>query len=370
MTRRHNLSELLAGTNPKLRMMLGYWAGTSLFYVCSIALLWYGVETAGLPREAARALTIVGVAGMLGSYIMLRLSGRLGIAPWKLAITQALYALVCNVALYAVTGPVRGAALMVLLVVIVFCTFSLSPRQTLALFGVTVISLGATIWWMTGHDPVGYPPHIEFLHFSIAFISLTAVTALTAVMAGLRKRLSRQKQELQEALSTIRKLATIDELTALANRRHMNEVLSAEEKRVNATNGAVCIALLDIDWFKSVNDRFGHACGDLVLRQFADAARQELRAADVLARWGGEEFLLLLPDTALPEAHTVLQRMADRFREVTIPGIDERLRITFSAGVAERRGGEPFAETISRADHAMYGAKSCGRDRIHTNEAA
>ena len=207
------------------------------------------------------------------------------------------------------------------------------------------------------------------LHFSIAFISLTAVTALTSVMARLRERLSRQKQELQAALGTIRQLATVDELTALANRRHMNEVLTAEEKRVNATNGAVCIALLDIDLFKSFNDRFGHAFGDQVLRSFADAARQELRAADVLARWGGEEFLLLLPDTALPEAQLVLQRMADRFRESGVPGMAERLRITFSAGVVERRSGEPFAEAISRADHAMYRAKSDGRDRIVTASA-
>ena len=121
---------------------------------------------------------------MAGSYIMLRLSTRLGIAPWKLAIGQALYALVCNVALYAVTGPIRGAALMVLLVVIVFCTFSLSLRQTLTLFGVTVVALGSTMLWLVHQDPVAYPPVIEMLHFGIAFISLTAVTALTAVALG------------------------------------------------------------------------------------------------------------------------------------------------------------------------------------------
>ena len=124
--KRDQLNFLLAGSDPRTRRMLGYWAGTSLFYLLSIGLLWVGVEHAGLPRDSGRLLTAVGCAGMAGSYIMLRLSGRLGIAPWKLAIGQALYALVCNVALYAVTGPIRGAALMVLLVVIVFCTFSLS----------------------------------------------------------------------------------------------------------------------------------------------------------------------------------------------------------------------------------------------------
>lgn len=360
----------LASSDPKLRLMLGYWAGTCLFYLGGMVILWIAVERIGLTRQAAEWLTSVGAGGMALSYLILRMSKRLGIAPWKLAIGQALYALACNIILYSVMGPIRGAALMVLLVVIVFCTFSLSPRQTVALFGVTVVALGATMLWMVRQNPVAYPPAVEALHFAIAFLSLTSVTALTAVMSGLRNRLKHQKHELQAALATIRQLATMDELTSLANRRHMNDVLKAEEKRVNVTNGAVCIALLDIDLFKSVNDRFGHAGGDQVLRAFADTARAELRAADVLARWGGEEFLLLLPDTALADARMVLQRMADRFRESSIPGIDERVRITFSAGVVERQPGEPFAETISRADHAMYRAKSTGRDRIIANEAA
>ena len=100
-------------------------------------------------------------------------------------------------------------------------------------------------------------------------------------------------------METIRTLATMDELTSLANRRHMNEVLGAEERRKGMPSRRVCIALLDIDFFKNINDRYGHAGGDAVLRTFAAAARAELRANDVLARWGGEEFLLLLPDTGL-----------------------------------------------------------------------
>lgn len=363
-------SSLLAGTDPRLRRMLGYYAGTCLFYLAAIGLLWVEVAIGEVVREQARVVTVVGAGGMAFFYVLLRTAPWHGIAHWQLSIVQALYAIGCNVALYAITGPVRGASLMVLLVVIVFCTFSLSPRQTLGLFATTLLALGGTIVLLNRHDPSRYPAMIEAIHFALAAISLTAVTALTAVMSSLRKRLSLQKQELQQALATIRTLATVDELTALANRRHMNELLRAEEKRQHSHPGAVCLALLDIDMFKAVNDRYGHACGDAVLRQFADIARAELRASDVLARWGGEEFLLLLPDTQLREAQRVLQRVAERFRCARIPGVEDCLHITFSAGLVERRAGEPFSETICRADKAMYAAKSSGRDRIVVPEAA
>jgi diguanylate cyclase (GGDEF)-like protein len=124
-----------------------------------------------------------------------------------------------------------------------------------------------------------------------------------------------------------------------------------------------CIALLDIDFFKQVNDRYGHATGDEVLRVFSATARASQRANDVLARWGGEEFLLLLPDAAPQDARAVLQRMAERVDAMAVTGLHGR-RITFSAGLATRRAGEPFADTISRADRALYQAKEAGRDRI------
>jgi diguanylate cyclase (GGDEF)-like protein len=185
---------------------------------------------------------------------------------------------------------------------------------------------------------------------------------LSGEMSKLRSRMRYQKRELSEALDTIRILATVDELTSLVNRRHMNEVLEAEEQR-QAVAADTCIALLDIDFFKQVNDRYGHATGDAVLRSFSDAARASLRANDVLARWGGEEFLLLLPHSAPDDARAVLERMADRVRSMRVPGLNGD-RISFSAGLAARRPGETCADVISRADKALYQAKNAGRDRI------
>jgi diguanylate cyclase (GGDEF)-like protein len=366
MPRQIRLARLLLGTDPRLRRMLGYWAGTGALYFVCMGLMWLQVESGGAARDAIVDLCYLATFGLMLFFFLVRASGRLGIAPGQLAVLQALFAIACNVGAYIISGPLRGAWLMLLLVVMVFCTFSLRPRQTLLLCATAIGALAATIGYLVLRQPDSHPLGIEAMHFVLATASLVAVTVLTGEMSKLRSRLKRQKEELLEAVATIRKLATLDELTSLANRRHMNEVLSAEERRERHQQQVLCIALLDIDFFKRVNDRHGHAVGDAVLRTFARAARAELRAADVLARWGGEEFLLMLPDTELAEADQVLKRMAARVAAMRIDDLELELTITFSGGLVVRNGGERFADTISRADKALYHAKSSGRNRVIT----
>lgn len=360
----HQLLRLLTGDDPKLRRLLGYWAATGVFYVFAMVLMALQILNGNVEREAGTFIIVFGFSCLAACYAMIRASKALGIPPWLMAVLQALIALGCNAAIYAVTGPIRGATLMLPLVVIVFCTFSLRPRQTLALCAASIAMFGATITWLVVSDPVHFPVNVEVAHFALAAASLLAVSLVMGEMGKLRVRLKRQKEELLAAVATIRTLATVDELTSLSNRRHMNEVLGAEERRESGAGRPVCVALLDIDFFKSVNDRYGHAGGDAVLRAFAATARESMRGGDVLARWGGEEFLLMLPATSLAEATPVLHRMAERVRAMRIDELDRELTVTFSAGLAERSGDEPFADTISRADRALYIAKSSGRNQV------
>jgi diguanylate cyclase (GGDEF)-like protein len=364
MSQPFSLSRLFIGTEPRMRRMLGYWAATCLLYTLGMLFMLSLIDGGVVDSSAGTELIQVGMTSIFGCYLLIRFSDVLGLKPAQLAVLQSLLATTCNVAAYALLGPVRGASLMILLVVVVFCTFSLRTRATLLLCGVAIAELAVTMSAMVSHHPALYPARIEAVHFGLAAISMVAVSLLTGEMNKLRGRLKRQKEELLTAVETIRTLATMDELTSLANRRHMNEVLGAEERRKGMPSRRVCIALLDIDFFKNINDRYGHAGGDAVLRTFANAARAELRANDVLARWGGEEFLLLLPDTDLGEATRVLARMTERVGAMRISELDRALTITFSAGVVERCGDEAFADTISRADRAMYIAKSSGRNRV------
>lgn len=360
------LATFLLSADPRLRRQLAYWAGSGLFYFTSIALIQFQAHAGTASPEGADLLSWFAISGVLFFFALVRVSFTLRIAPWQLAVMQALFAFCCTIGAYAVTGPVRGASLTVMLVVMVFCTFSLRPRATLALCATAIVMLGAAMYWLAGYDPVQFPPHVERMNFTVAVCSLVAVTLLTGEMSKLRSGLKHQKQELMAAVGKIRTLATVDELTSLVNRRYMNEVLSAEERRSASPDRPMCIALLDIDFFKNVNDRFGHGGGDIVLRTFADAARDELRSEDILARWGGEEFLLMLPETDVDEAMNVLKRIADRVRAVRIPDFDLDRDVTFSGGLVQRRVNEPFAETITRADKAMYQAKSSGRNKVVT----
>ena len=356
------LAVLLCSTDPGLHRMLQYWAATCILYVVCIGLLLVQVEHNLSNAGAAYGLMTFGACGALAFYVLIRTNARLALAPDQLAVGQAVFSLTCAIWAYAISGPLRAAMLTMAVVIILFCMFALRPRQTLMLSAGATLGMGATMWWLQAHDPVRFPPMTEAVTFGYLAGALMSTALLSGEMSKLRSRLKQQKRELSDALDTIRVLATVDELTSLVNRRHMNEVLEAEERR-QAFAADTCIALLDIDFFKQVNDRYGHATGDAVLRCFSAAARASLRGSDVLARWGGEEFLLLLPDTAPDDARAALERMAERVHAMKVPGL-EGGRISFSAGLATRHPGEPCAEVISRADHALYQAKETGRNRI------
>ena len=356
------LAAFLFGADSGLRRMLQYWAATCVLYSACAVLLLVQASHGFSDRAAAHALIGYGGSIAAGFYLLIRFSSRIGLKPDQLAVTQAVFSLACTLFLYAFSGPLRAATLVMTVVIIVFCMFAARPRQTMLLSLVALAGMGATMWWLALHDPARFPPAQEAISFGYLAAALLSTAVLSGEMHKLRSRLKRQRRELTEALDTIRVLATVDELTSLVNRRRMHEVLEAEERRQPSSRGT-CIALLDIDFFKQVNDQYGHAAGDSVLRSFSQAARACLRGDDVLARWGGEEFLLLLPDASLDDARGVLERMAEQVHTMPVPGVEGR-RISFSAGLATRNAGEPFAEAIHRADKALYRAKESGRDRI------
>jgi diguanylate cyclase (GGDEF)-like protein len=201
-------------------------------------------------------------------------------------------------------------------------------------------------------------------------IVLAASSTLAIIIGRLRSRLAAQKKELSDALALNRELATRDALTGLLNRRAMVELLAREHPRIERGQGPLSLALLDIDWFKRVNDSLGHGAGDEVLRRFAAILKTQLRAADALARWGGEEFLLLMPGTRLDDARVVLDRLrravhaSDEFGSIAAD-----LKVSFSAGLVEVGEGESQDAALERADRALYLAKERGRNRIEIGAA-
>jgi len=181
------------------------------------------------------------------------------------------------------------------------------------------------------------------------------------LMIGLNTRrlaveLNAQKEQLQI-------LSRTDGLTGLYNRSYLQSCLESEYARSCRLATPVALLMIDLDHFKSINDRFGHAGGDEVLRNFAELLRINLRCVDIIARYGGEEFAVILPQTDPAGAQQIAERLRKALAELTLPGID--CQFTFSAGVAPLRPDTASVEAwLAQADAALYAAKQQGRDRV------
>lgn len=165
------------------------------------------------------------------------------------------------------------------------------------------------------------------------------------------------------------KLASQDALTGLPNRRRTAELATAALAEAKAADSPLTIAIIDMDHFKVINDRCGHATGDFVLKEFARVGREALRDSDVLGRWGGEEFLLIMPGATLDFALASLERMRTLVFGINLPASGAGLRVSLSAGLAtSQRHGRSLDEMIARADSALYAAKNDGRDLVRVAE--
>lgn len=176
---------------------------------------------------------------------------------------------------------------------------------------------------------------------------------------------------LRESEEAFRLLATTDPLTGLSNRRHFNQLAEAEISRVLRYSRPLSVMMLDIDFFKRVNDTYGHTSGDLVLQMVARTMRDRLRAADIPARYGGEEFIALLPETTAAGAATLAEALRRSLEATTVQGEGCTIAITSSFGVTDlldRTGVLPrdrvLPDFISKADHALYASKQAGRNRV------
>ena len=171
-------------------------------------------------------------------------------------------------------------------------------------------------------------------------------------------------EELSAVLEYINDVANEDYLTGTLNRRGMDEALEREFSRADRHNTALCIAMMDIDHFKKLNDALGHSTGDEALTHFAKIIKEVKRPPDVIARYGGEEFILILPNTEQDDGVKVIERVQRQLTKQFFMHSEERVVITFSAGVAQRIGEETPEEIIPRADAALYAAKNAGRNRV------
>lgn len=179
-------------------------------------------------------------------------------------------------------------------------------------------------------------------------------------LANAQQRIS----ELEKALQEARAVALTDPLTGALNRRGFDEAYRRESARARRKGACIALAMIDLDDFKKINDEFGHATGDGALVQLVRILRSGLRPTDILCRFGGEEFVVLLPETRRGDAAAAIRRIQRHFAAQTLPGTETQL--TFSAGVTAQNCGESLEETLARVDAATYTAKRNGKNCVVT----
>ena len=211
---------------------------------------------------------------------------------------------------------------------------------------------------------LNYAKNGDELWLDINFVPLFDESGELIYYAAIERDLTEHKR-LQFALED---MATTDSLTGLANRQAFMERASGEFSRAQRYNRSLSVIMIDIDHFKSINDRFGHAAGDQVLRQLGQHCQSRLRDSDFLGRIGGEEFVLLLPDTSQDSAYHVAERMREQLSQTVISLENSlTLNITASFGVAAmNKDDADFNSVLHRADVAMYDAKHGGRNQVKT----
>ncbi|MCA1244945.1 diguanylate cyclase [Massilia sp. MS-15] len=330
-----------------------------------------------LGQELAALEILAASLVMLLAPPVLRLSG-------SIALARDLYlsALFFNMVwLSWFLGGIRSPTASWLLTAPVVAMFLGGPACALAWLAMSCAA-AAALWGLPAFGLLA-PPLPEGPMLDMPLLYLACDLGLFVVVLGFVLLFELTKTEgfvrLQSAMATIHELAIRDELTGCHNRRFLLGLVEREKERSDRSARPFCLCLFDIDFFKRINDTYGHGAGDQVLRCFAQAVKGEIRASDAFGRYGGEEFLLMLPETPVPDALVLAERVriaTAGLRCATETGTGgggggdaELITLTVSVGVAAYRPGEPSAHTIARADEALYLAKALGRNRVQCHEA-
>lgn len=353
-------------TDKRQRIRLAMSGLAALLMVCCLVVM-NSVAAAGLASTAeVRVWTACSVLGLIAVYAAIRSGWSRRFKDPALTLAQILYAVTCCAAAFVIAGPARGVTLPILAIILMFGIFGLTTRQMLGVLVYSLVAFGVASGVVAARDEPDYPTVVAAAYVGMVVVVLLSSTFLTTRVQSTCEHLRRQKAELAQALEQIRQLATHDDLTGLLNRRAMLDRMQLEQRRSLRSGSPLLIAQLDIDHFKAVNDTHGHAAGDLVLQSFADTVRRNVRDTDVLARWGGEEFVLLLCDTPASDAVTLMERLrqAVQAMQVPVPQSGGPITVTVSIGLARHTPADPLAGTLERADRALYAAKAGGRNRV------
>ncbi len=256
--------------------------------------------------------------------------------------------------------------LSVVFLIFGFGALRMTSRQAIVSWTLTMLGL-VPIFLFTS-TPIGLPitTQTERVAAMLSFALTIGQCAFVGLYgSSMRKMLYDRSFELKAAYKRIEELAELDELTGASNRRCIMRMLEEEIDRASRSRSPCSIALIDLDWFKRINDAYGHPTGDEVLRTFSVTMFANIRSVDRFGRYGGEEFLLVLPDMDSEQAARALDRLRAIIADLEWSAFSPDMKVTISAGVATLNPNETSDLFLARADSALYAAKAQGRNRIN-----
>ena len=272
--------------------------------------------------------------------------------------------LVLSLAMFYSNSEGRGLILMIFLVSFMFGVLRLQTRELLYSGVLASLMYAVVIYLLESHRPETTHLHLEIMRWIVMTTVLGWFSVIGGHISRVRKQLSDNNVELEKALKIIQELATHDTLTGLPNRRHLETALQHEKSQSTRSSQHLCVCIVDLDLFKSINDAHGHEGGDSVLRGFSARCAAMTRKSDHFGRWGGEEFLGILTGTDLSGAAIWAEHLRKEAENLVFSGLPPDFRISISIGMAQFQPGEDISKTLSRADHALYRAKAEGRNRV------
>ena len=358
------LLDLLLSTDTVQRNRLAQAGLAMLLLAAGVAAMQYFVWMGLAPAAPVFSWSAITLGGMALFYVLIRSGWSRRWHEASLTVPQMLFALTSGAVAYTLLGAGRGAVFPMVMVVLMFGMFIASPLQMRWVSAYAVGLFGAAMALMAVLKPATYLWQIELGHFLLVATMMPGVSLLAARLSRIRARSRQQRAELAQALSRLRENTTRDELTGLINRRHMQEVMEQEHQRCIRSGQTFCLAMLDIDNFKPVNEAHGYGVGDAVMRAVAQEALRHVRVSDMLCRWGGDDFVLMLSDTRAPLARGGLERLHQKVAALRILHGSMAVSVTLSVGLAEHHAGETVLQTLERAERALLDSKAQGRSRI------
>jgi diguanylate cyclase (GGDEF)-like protein len=351
------------------QLLLKRFAMAFASYVLTIALVWLAVLVDLYQGAASRVLIGSGLVlfSQLVIFVWLRSGYNLKLRDPSLTEAQVLLGVCWLTFLLSNMGSGRGTLLMIYVLILLFGVFQLKPRVFARCAAFAFCSFAGLNLWEAYRQELAEPVQALlqvialFVVLSWLYLFARYIQGLSQIMRNRRFALQAHQDTLRGMMRQLETQASTDELTGLFNRRHFLQ-LAGRELAALAPGQQHGLALIDLDYFKRINDTYGHAVGDRVLQTFAAVAQSCLRDGDILARYGGEEFVLLLPNTDVDQFSACCERLREAFARAEPVGVQVD-GLSLSAGMTLLIAADALDAALLRADQALYRAKRDGRNR-------